>query len=168
MDGDAVADALAVNVQTSIPSGDLARVRRAVGQRPALVTRRYRDRPRRVRHRQPIRAGAVEAAVEARDANHIRARDRGHNVVDDGRTRARRIAQSGTSRTRQPYPRPEVVVVDDLADVHRDPLARNGVERPGVDLTRNRDGSGVQGPVDERTSVILDIVTVAAPGVPIS
>ena len=130
--GDALARGGRERPHVQVALKDLAGVDRAVGQRPALVAGRHRDRARRLRHRQPIGAGAVEAAVEAGDEHQIGARDGRDDIVDLGRGQAGCRAERGAGRRPQPNPRPEVVRLGDLADVHGDPFARGGRERPHV------------------------------------
>ena len=51
-----------------------------------------------------------------------------------GRSQSGGRAECGAVRRPQANPRPEVVRVGDLADVHRDPFAGGGRERPDVEV----------------------------------
>ena len=71
-----------------------------------------------MRHRESIGAGTVEAAVEAGNKHEIRAGNRCDHVVNHVGRHSGGVAKAAARGRPQPDPRPEVVCIGDLTDVH--------------------------------------------------
>ena len=100
-----------------------------------------------------IGAGTVKAAIKAGNLNGVGSRGGCHDVADLRRLRTGAGTQTGTVRSLQPEPRPEIVMVDNLADMESDAVTGSGSECPGIHFARRINGARIQKAIDQGTAV---------------